>query len=103
VVRPRVSLVTVGLLPYHPGMNCSPVLCILGAVQLLALATAGIARLVEGTRHEWWGQGLCLIGLAVIGGATGAAIRIGPGATATCAVTLAVMTLIAIAGSPRRR
>jgi len=84
-------------------MNCSPALCILGAVQLLALATAGIARLVEGTRHERWGQWLCLAGLAVIGGATGAAIRIGPGATAACAVTLAAMTLIAIAGSPRPR
>jgi len=84
-------------------MNCSPVLCVLGAVQVLAIASAGIARILEGTRHEWWGQLLCLAGLAVIGGATGAAIRIGPGATSACAVTLAVMTLIAIAGSPRRR
>jgi hypothetical protein len=75
---------------------CSPTLCLLGLVQLLALAAAAVARFVEGTRHERWGQWLCFGGLAVIGAVAGAAIRIGPDAAAACAVTLALMTMIAI-------
>jgi hypothetical protein len=75
---------------------CSPTLCLLGLVQLLGLATAGVARFVEGTRHEAWGQWLCLGGLGMIGTVSGAAIRIGPDAAAACAVTLALMTMIAI-------
>jgi hypothetical protein len=80
----------------------SPVLCAFGAVQLLGLAAAGLARLTEGTRHERYGQWLCLAALAVIGGLCGAAIQFGPDTTAACAVTLAVMTLITVIDlSPR--
>lgn len=75
---------------------CSPTLCLLGLVQLLGLAAAGAARCVQGTPHESWGQWLCFGGLAVIGAVSGAAIRIGPDAAAACAVTLALMTMIAI-------
>jgi hypothetical protein len=75
---------------------CSPTLCLLGLVQVLALVAAGTARVVEGTRHEGWGQWLCLGGLTVIGGVSGAAIQVGPGAAAACAVTLALVTMIAI-------
>jgi hypothetical protein len=75
---------------------CSPTLCALGVVQILGVVAAGIARVAEGTPHERFGQAVCLAGLAVIGTACGAAIRIGPGAAASCAVTLAIMTLIAV-------
>lgn len=74
----------------------SPTLCALGAVQVLGVLAAGLARTVEGTRHERLGHRLCLGGLAVIGTACGAAVRLGPGAAASCAVTLALMTLIAV-------
>ena len=74
----------------------SPTLCALGAVQVFGVVTAGVARLVEGTRHERLGHWLCVGGLAVIGTTCGAAVRIGPGAAASCAVTLAVMTLVAV-------
>lgn len=81
----------------------SPVLCAFGAVQCLGLVAAGVARLTEGTRHEQGGQWLCLAGLAMVGALCGAAIQVGPDATATCAVTLAVMTLIAVVDvAPRR-
>lgn len=88
------------MLPF--AVACSPVLCAFGAVQLLGLAAAGLARLTEGTRHERQGQWLCLAALAVIGGLCGAAIQFGPDTTAACAVTLAVMTLITVVDlSPR--
>lgn len=77
-------------------LACSPALCALGAVQLLGVVSAGIARLVEGTQHERMGHGLCYGGLAVIGATCGAAVRLGPDAAASCAVTLALMTLIAV-------
>lgn len=81
----------------------SPTLCLLGLLQILGIASAGIARAMEGTRHERLGQWLCLTALAVVGGFCGAAVRIGPDATAACAVTLAVMTMIAVADvAPRR-
>jgi hypothetical protein len=81
----------------------SPTLCVLGLVQILAVAAAGAARIAEGTPHERWGQWLCLGGLAVVGTLCGAAIRIGPNAAAACAVTLAIVTMISVADfSPRR-
>jgi hypothetical protein len=88
------------MLPF--AVACSPVLCAFGAVQMLGLVAAGLARLTEGTRHERHGQWLCLAALAVIGGLCGAAIQFGPDTTAACAVTLAVMTLITVVDlSPR--
>lgn len=77
-------------------MSVSPALCALGAVQIVGVATAGIARMVEGTRHERLGHWLCVGGLALIGATCGAAVRLGPDAAASCAVTLAIMTLIAV-------
>jgi hypothetical protein len=82
----------------------SPALCALGAVQVLGVVAAGVSRLVEGTRHERLGHWFCLGGLAVIGTACGAAVRLGPDAAASCAVTLAVMTLVAVIDvAPRAR
>lgn len=81
----------------------SPALCALGALQVLGVVVAGVARLVEGTRHERLGHAMCIAGLAVIGATCGAAVRLGPDAAASCAVTLAIMTLIAICDfGPRR-
>lgn len=82
---------------------CSPALCALGLVQILGVVAAGAARIAEGTPHERFGQGLCMAWLAVIGASCGAAIRIGPGAAASCAVTLALMTLIAVVDPASRR
>jgi hypothetical protein len=82
----------------------SPTLCTLGAVQVLGVVAAAVARLTEGSPHERIGHWLCFAGLAVIGTACGVAVRIGPGAAASCAVTLAVMTLVAVVDlGPQRR
>jgi len=75
----------------------SPVFCALGAVQVLGIVAAGVARLTEGTRHEVGGQWLCLTALAVIGAVCGVAIQFGPDTAAAAATTLAVMTLITVA------
>jgi len=81
----------------------SPALCALGAVQVFGVVTAAFARLVEGTKHERLGHWLCVGGLAIIGATCGAAVRFGPDAAASCAVTLAIMTLIAVCDfAPRR-
>jgi hypothetical protein len=82
------------MLPF--AVAVSPVLCAFGAVQILGIVAAGVARLTEGTRHEQGGQWLCLGALAMVWALCGAAIQFGPDTTATCAVTLAVMTLIAV-------
>ena len=74
----------------------SPTLCALGAVQVFGVVAAGVARLVEGTPHERLGHRICMGGLAVIGTTCGLAVRLGPDAAASCAVTLAIMTLIAV-------
>jgi hypothetical protein len=88
------------MLPFAVAL--SPVLCAFGAVQMLGLVAAGVARLTEGTRHEQGGQWLCLGALAMVGTLCGVAIQFGPDTTAACAVTLAVMTMIAVADfSPR--
>jgi hypothetical protein len=84
------------------GIAISPIFCAIGAVQVLGLAAAAVARLTEGTRHECGGQCLCLAALALVGMVCGVAIQFGPGAAAASAATLAVMTLITVADlSPR--
>ena len=84
-------------------VSISPTMCLLGALQILGIVAAGVARAVEGTHHERLGQWVCIMGLAVIGAFCGVAVRIGPDATAACAVTLATMTMIAVADvSPQR-
>jgi len=75
----------------------SPMLCTLGAIQILGVLAAGLARLTEGTRHQTGGQWLCLIALGVMGCVCGVAIQFGPDSAAACAGTLALMTLIAVA------
>ncbi len=81
----------------------SPVFCALGAVQVLGVLAAGLARLSEGTRHQAGGQWLCLFALAVMGCVCGMAIQCGPDSAAACAATLALMTLITVADfSPAR-
>ena len=80
----------------------SPLLCALGAAQVLCLLAAGAARFTEGTPHERGGQWLCLAALTVVGALCGAAIQFGPDAAAACAGTLAIMTLVTVSDfSPR--
>ena len=74
----------------------SPLLCTLGLVQLLGIMAAAAARLTECTRYERGGQWLCLVSLVVVGGLCGWSLQFGPGSSAACAVTLTIMTLIAI-------
>jgi hypothetical protein len=74
----------------------SPLLCTLGVIQLLGIAAAASARLVEGTRYERGGHWLCILSLVVVGGLCGWSLQFGPGSSAACAVTLTLMTLIAI-------
>ena len=74
----------------------NPLLCALGLVQVLGLVAAASARLAEGTRYERGGQWLCLLALVVMGAVCGWSLQLGPGVGAACAVTLTLMTLIAI-------
>jgi hypothetical protein len=74
----------------------SPVLCTLGLVQILGLLAAAAARLAEGTRYERGGQWACMVGLVVVGVVCALSLRVGPDSSAACAVTLTLMTLIAI-------
>lgn len=74
----------------------SPVLCTMGVIQILGVIAAAASRLAEGTAHERAGHWLCLAALAVVGGLCGFSIQYGPDAGAMCAVTLTLMTLIAI-------
>jgi hypothetical protein len=85
--RPRMLLLAIAV---------SPVLCTLGLVQILGIAAAAASRLAEGTRHERSGQWLCLAALAVVGAVCCFALQLGPGSGAACAVTLTLMTLIAV-------
>jgi len=81
----------------------SPVLCLLGLVQVMAVATAAASRIVQGTRYETAGQLALLAALAVVGGLCGATVRLGPDSAAACAVTLALVTMIAVVDvSPAR-
>jgi hypothetical protein len=74
----------------------NPLLCALGVMQILGILAAASARLAEGTRYERRGQWLCLLSLVVMGGLCGWSLQLGPGVSAACAVTLTIMTLIAI-------
>ncbi len=74
----------------------NPLMCAIGLLQVLGIVAAATARLAEGTRYERGGQWLCLIALVVVGALCGWSLQLGPGASAACAVTLTLMTLIAI-------
>jgi len=74
----------------------NPLLCTLGLVQVLGIVAAAAARLAEGTRYERGGHWLCLLSLVIVGGVCGWSLQFGPGLSAACAVTLTLMTLIAV-------
>ncbi|MEI6257003.1 MAG: hypothetical protein WCQ77_10215 [Planctomycetota bacterium] len=74
----------------------SPVLCTLGLVQFLGIIAATFSRLAEGTRYERSGQWLCMAAIIVVGAVCGLSLQWGPDSCAACAVTLSLMTMIAI-------
>lgn len=74
----------------------SPMLCAMSLVQLLGLAAAGLSRLAEGTPHERRCQWLLVFALAAVGGLCGFALQFGAASAAVCAVTLTLMTMIAV-------
>lgn len=76
--------------------SVSPVLCAVGAIQVLGIVASALARMAEGTPHERVGHWLCVTALAVVGGMCGFCLQYGPDSGAMCAVTLTVMTMIAI-------
>lgn len=77
-----------------PGL--SPMVCLLGGVQAVGLMASLSARVAEGTRFERVAQVACLAALGLVGGLCGFAIQFGPDAAAMSAVTLLVMTMIAV-------
>ncbi|MFY8221388.1 MAG: hypothetical protein ACOVJ6_05705 [Pirellulales bacterium] len=77
-------------------LSVSPVLCAMSVVQVFGLVAAGLARLTEGTRHERGCQWLLVAALAAVGGLCGFALQFGPASAAFCAVTLTLMTMIAV-------
>lgn len=81
-------------------LSLNPLFCLVGLVQLLGLLTAGGTRFAEGTRYERLGQWVCLAALGVIGVVCGATLQLGPGIATTSAVTLTLMTMIAIIELP---
>ena len=76
--------------------SVSPVLCAVGIVQVAGIIAAVASRLAEGTPYERLGHWLCVIALAAVGGLSGFCLQYGPDSGAMCAVTLTVMTMIAI-------
>jgi hypothetical protein len=76
--------------------SVSPVLCAVGAVQILGIVAAAASRMTEGTRHERAGHVLCVAALGTVGGLCGFCLQYGPDSGAMCAVTLTLMTMIAI-------
>ena len=75
--------------------------CGLTAVHVVGLAAATMARLAEGTPYERLCQGMCLAALAAVGAVCGLSLEVGPWVAAASAVTLLVMTMIAIIDLPR--
>ena len=74
----------------------SPLACAMSGVQILGIAAAAMSRLAEGTRHERICQWLLLLSLAAVGGLCGFSLQFGAAAGAVCAVTLTMMTMIAV-------
>lgn len=86
--------------PLSPGL--SPMVCLLGGVQAVGLVASLSARVAEGTRYERAAQVACFAALALVGGLCGFAIQFGPDAAAMSAVTLLIMTMIAVVDVRRR-
>lgn len=98
---PQNGFAAAGPARYGPAMMplavaLSPVLCTVGLVQLLGIAAAAASRMAEGTRYERGGQWMCLTGIVVVGAVCCWSLQVGPDTSAACAVTLTLMTLIAI-------
>lgn len=75
----------------------SPTLCAVGAVHACGLGLAVLTRLVDGTRHAGVAQSAFLLLLGVVGLVCGVSFQLGPGASVFSAVSLAAMTLVAVA------
>ncbi|MFZ4732990.1 MAG: hypothetical protein ACOYK7_10690 [Pirellulales bacterium] len=91
------TLPTVALIAFVGGSF----VCGLTAVHVVGLVAAAMARLAEGTRYERWCQAACLVALGAVGAVCGLTLEVGPGVAAASAVTLMVMTMIAIIDVPR--
>lgn len=76
--------------------SVSPVLCAVGFVQVLGIVAAAASRMTEGTRHERTGHLSCVAALGTVGALCGFCLQYGPDSGAMCAVTLTLMTMIAI-------
>lgn len=74
----------------------SPVVCLLGGIQAAGIAASFSTRITQGTRFQSAAQAACLAALAVVGATCGYTIQVGPGAAAMSAVTLMLMTMIAV-------
>lgn len=75
----------------------SPLLCGLGLVHATAITAAVLTRLVDGTRYAGFAQISFLVLLGIVGMLCGASLQLGPGASVFSAVSLAAMTLVAVA------
>ncbi|MGD0899105.1 MAG: hypothetical protein ABR915_14800 [Thermoguttaceae bacterium] len=67
----------------------------IGAVQVLGLLSACVARLAEGSRGQAWFQRLFFVCLLLVGLAATVASGVGPGCWMLSNATLAVMVLMA--------
>jgi hypothetical protein len=74
----------------------APLVCLFGCIQAVGLVASMSSRVAEGTRYEGIAQWICLGALGLVGGLCGFAIQFGPGAAAMSAVTLLLMTMIAV-------
>ena len=77
-------------------LSGGPVVCFFGCVQAFGLLASMTARVAQGTRFEGVAQWGCLAALGLVGALCGFAVQFGPGAAATSAVTLLLMTMIAV-------
>jgi len=75
----------------------NPALCAIGVVHAAAIAVAVVTRLAEGTRHAGVAHAVYFVLLGVVGLLCGASLQLGPGASVFSSVSLATMTLIAVA------
>ena len=75
------------------GFDSSTALWLLVAAQFLGVATAWLARLSEGSARQTLSQWMFFGAMPLMGGATMAALAVGPGCWLACSTTLAFMVL----------
>lgn len=85
------------------GNEASMICWLFGAVQIAGLASAWAARLSQGSPRQASWQRLFFGWLAVVGGATVFALRLGPVCWLASGATLAIMVLIATCDFSRSR